>query len=340
MAKQKIAVVAAKEPDFTLVEKQLEGLDYEMEMYICTSHGETIEAIKGADIIITQVVPMPREVIEEIDTAKAIVSFGHGFDRIDHDAATEKGVMLVNSAGFCSEEVSSHTIMMLLACAKDLNRLNKMTKAGEWSGARRPFEIPLVPIDGQTLGIVGLGNIGRPTARKAQAMGLNVISYDPYVKPWVARELGVELMPSLDALAQKADFVCMLVPLNNETRGLASAAMFKAMKPTAYFINCCRGPVQDEKALIKALQDKSIAGAGIDVFEQEPTSPDNPLLKMDNVIVTPHTAGTSTRSTVQVFTQVGQETARLLRGTWPMSLVNPEVRAQIPVRALAQQHPS
>ncbi len=338
MTKQKIVAVVPKEPDFTLVEKQLEGLDYEMEINICTSHGETIEAIKGADIIITQVVPMPREVVEEIDTAKAIISFGHGFDRIDHDSATENGIMLVNSAGFCSEEVSSHTIMMLLACAKDLNRLNNLVKSGGWT-TRVGGQIPLAPIDGRTLGIVGLGNIGRPTARKAQAFGLNVISYDPYVKPWIARELQVELMPSLDTLARRSDFVSMLVPLNAETRGLASASMFKAMKPTAYFINCCRGPVHDEQALIKALKDGEIAGAGIDVFEQEPTSPDNPLLKMDNVIVTPHTAGTSTRSTVAAHTQVGQETARILRGTWPMSLVNPEVRARIPVRLLAQQHP-
>ncbi len=340
MAKHKIAAVVRAEPDFEILEKQLAGLDYEMDITICNSEGETIEAIKGADVIITQVVPMPREVIEEIDTAQAIVSFGHGFDRIDHNAATEKGVMVVNSAGFCSEEVSSHAIMLLLACAKDLNRLNNLVKSRGWTPEMRPFEIPLVAIDGQTVGLVGLGNIGRATARKAKVFGLEVIAYDPYVPPWIAKEYKVELVPSLDALAGRSDFVSMHVPLNDETRGLAGEALFKAMKPTAFFINTCRGPTHDEQALIKALQSGSIAGAGIDVFEKEPTSPDNPLLKMDNVIVTPHTAGTSVTSTVVVHTQLGQETARILKGTLPMSLVNPEVRSKIPVRPLAVQHPS
>jgi len=192
--------------------------------------------------------------------------------------------------------------------------------------------MPLPPIDGQTLGLVGLGDIARATARKAQVFGLEIISYDPYVTPWDAKEYKVELVASLDDLARRSDFVSVHVPLNDETRKLLGAPFFKAMKPTAYFINTCRGPAVDEQALIQALQNGELAGAGLDVFEQEPTPSDNPLLKMDNVIVTPHSAGGSEASRVAAPTQIGQEAARILKGTWPMSLVNPEVRASIEVR--------
>ncbi|MDP6403268.1 MAG: C-terminal binding protein [SAR202 cluster bacterium] len=338
MAKHKIACVVNSDVDFSLLEQQLTGLDYEMDVHICKSDGETIEAVRGADVIINQGVKMSREVIEEIDKAQAIVSNGHGFDRIDHDAATDQGVMLINSASVGTEEVSNHTIMMLLACAKDLGRLDKLVKDGGWTAESRAQIHSHVPIDGQTLGLVALGNIGRATARKAKVFGLQVIAYDPYLQPWTAREYRVELVPSLEELARRSDFVSMHVPLNDETREMVGESFFKAMKPTAYFVNTCRGPTVDERALIEALGSGEIAGAGIDVFEQEPTPADNPLLKLDNVILTPHTAGTSVRSRTIALAQLGQETTRVLRGTWPMSLVNPEVRAKMPARPLAVQY--
>ena len=335
MAQHKIAYISGSEPDTRLVEEQLAGLDYEMDVHVCASEGEAIEAIKGVDVIINQGVPLPRPVIREIDQAKVIVSFGHGFNHIDHDAATDQSVMVVNTAGFCSEEVSNHTIMLLLACAKNLTLLNNLVKDGKWGPDTRAHTLQLDPIDGQTLGLVGLGNIARATARKARAFGLEIIAYDPYVQPWVSKEYGVELVGSLEELARRSDFLSVHVPLNDETRKLVGKSVFDAMKPTAFFINTCRGTTVDEQALINALRDGKIAGAGIDVFEQEPTPADNPLLKMDNVIVTPHSAGASRVSRVASQVRIGQETARILQGAWPMSLVNPEVRADIPVRQLA-----
>jgi|TARA_Y100000310_G_scaffold345373_1_gene464229 D-3-phosphoglycerate dehydrogenase len=321
--------------DSDLIEQQMSGLDYDLEVHQVGSEGEAIEAMKGADIVINAGVPLPREVIEEIDQASAIVSMGHGFNHIDHDAATDQGIMVVNSAGFCTEEVSNHAILMLMACAKKLTLLNELVKAGKWGAETRQAILPMVPIDGQTLGLVALGNIGRAVARKAKVFGLNVIAYDPYVAPWIAKEYQVRLVPSLDALARESDFVSVHSPLNNETRGLLGESFFKAMKPTAFVINTCRGPVIDEAAMIRALDAGEIAGAGLDVFEEEPTSPNNPLFKMDNVIVTPHSAGTSDRSRVASQVQIGQETARLLRGTFPMSVVNPEVRHKIEGRPVA-----
>ena len=335
MAQHKIAYIATSEPDTAIVEQRLGGLDYEMSVHVCGSPGEAIEAVKGADVIIDIGVPMPREVIAEIDTARAIVSIGHGFNQIDHDAATDHGIMVVNTAGFVTEQVANHTMMLLLACAKKLTILHELVRSGKWGPATGSETASLPTIDGQVLGIVGFGNIARATARRAAVFGLDVIAYDPYVAPWTAKEYRVELATSLEELAARSDFVSVLVPLNDSTRKLIGAPFFKAMKPAAYFINTCRGPTVDEGALIEALRNGEIAGAGLDVFEEEPTPADNPLLKMDNVIVTPHSAGTSASSVAGGLAQLGDETARILRGMWPMSLVNPEVRGKLTARAPA-----
>ena len=332
MTKHTVAYICKSEPNTDIIEQQLRGIDYELNVHLCESGGEAIEAVKGVDVIIDAGVPMPREVVQEIDTAKAIVSFGHGFDHIDHNAAAEHGVMVVNTAGFVTEQVANHTIMMLLACAKKLTLLHDHVRAGRWGAEPLPDPDTYPTIDGQVFGIVGLGNIARATARRAAAFNMDVISYDPFVEPWHAREYRVEMVGSLTELAARSDFVAVLVPLNKGTRRLIGASFFEAMKPTAYFINTCRGPVVDEAALIDALNNDEIAGAGIDVFEQEPTPADNPLLKMDNVIVTPHTAGTSAVSTIDANIRIGQEVARVLEGAWPMSLVNPQVKAKISAR--------
>lgn len=332
MAEHKVAYVGRAAPDTTLIENGLEGLDYEIEVSIVETQGEIIEACKGADVILNGGVEMPREVIEEIDTAQAIIVGSHGFNHIDHNAATDQGVMIINSAGFCTEEVSNHAILMLMACAKKLTILHNLVREGKWGAETRDAIMPMAPIDGQTLGLVAFGNIARAVARKAQALGMDVITYDPYCPPWITKEYRVRPVSSLEELAADSDFVSMHTPLNDETRKLVGADFFKAMKPTAYFINTCRGPTVDEAAMIEALRNGEIMGAGLDVFEEEPTPADNPLLKMDNVIVTPHSAGSSNNSRVTSPIRVGQETARVLKGSFPMSIVNPEVRSKLPIR--------
>ncbi|MCH8826203.1 MAG: C-terminal binding protein [Chloroflexi bacterium] len=333
---QRVAYIGRSAPETALIEQGLEGLDYELDINIVETPGEIIEAIKGADIILNGGVSMPKEVIDEIDTAQAIIVGSHGFNHIDHNAATEKNVMIVNCAGFCTEEVSNHAILMVMACAKKLTILNDMVKRGKWGVETRNILMPMAPIDGQTLGLVAFGNIARAVSRKAQALGMDVITYDPYCPPWITKEYRVRPVATLEELAADSDFVSVHMPLNDETRQLIGEPFFKAMKSAAYFVNTCRGPTVDEAALIRALQNGEIAGAGLDVFEEEPTSPDNPLLKMDNVIVTPHSAGSSNNSRVRSPLRVGQETARLLRGNWPMSIVNPEVRANITMRPMAE----
>ena len=333
----KISVISGSgEADTGLIEEQIQGMDYELDKFEVTSDGEAIEAMAGADIVINAGVELSREVIEETEGVQAILVGSHGFNHIDHEAATDQGIMVVNSAGFCTEEVSNHAILLLMSCAKKLTQLNDLVKAGKWGAETRAAIMPMAQIYDQTLGLVAFGNIARAVARKAQAFGMDVIAYDPYCPPWIAREYRVRLVGSLEELAAESDFVSVHTPLNNQTRGLLGADFFRAMKPTAYFVNTCRGPVVDEAALIAALQDGEIAGAGLDVFEEEPTYPENPLLKMDNVVVTPHSAGSSNISRIRSGVQVGQETSRLLRGTFPMSVVNPEVRHAIEARPAAQ----
>lgn len=260
---------------------------------------------------------------------KGLVSFGHGYDHLDLEAATANGVVLANTASFGTEEVSNHTMMHFLVCARKFVLHDKLVRSGVWTRKNLP---PMGHIAGQVFGIVGLGDIGRAVARKARAFGLQVIAYDPYVASWDAKEYGVEMVDSLDALCRRSDYVSVHIYLNEETRHLISHAQFAVMKPGAYLINCARGGVVDEAALIEALQQQRIAGAGLDVFEKEPVDSDNPLLKMDNVSLTNHYASYSEVAWERAQTQLGEEAVRIATGMWPLSLINPNVRHEIPPR--------
>ncbi len=267
------------------------------------------------------------EIIQAGKKLQVIARAGVGLDNIDVDAATDNGVVVVNIPDFCWEEVSNHAIALLLACAKKLVILNNTAKNDGWREATRMLR-PMVSIHGQNLGVIGCGNIGRMTARKAQCFGLTSFGYDPYVDKSVAREYGITIV-SLPELLEKSDFVSVHCLLNDETRHLIGQKELKRMKPTAYIINTARGSVIDEQALIYALQEKLIAGAGLDVFEKEPVDPDNPLLKMDNVVVTPHTASYSDVAFKRLRTCVGQEAARVICGRWPKNIVNKTVKPKV-----------
>ncbi|MBA7617021.1 D-3-phosphoglycerate dehydrogenase [subsurface metagenome] len=313
------AIMVEETEELAKVNAELVGAD-------CETEGEIIEAAKDADAILTSKAYITRRVIEALPKCKVIVRYGVGFDRIDIDAATDNGILVVNMAGYNMEEVSNHAIAMLLACAKRLIFLNNSTKQGRWM--KRPLPQIMVPIYGQALGIIGCGTIGRLTARKAQCFGLKILGYDPYVDKSLAREYGITLV-SLSELLKESDFISVHTTLSKESWHLIGEEEFKQMKPNAYFINTSRGSVVDEVALIKALQEKRIAGAGLDVFEKEPVDADNPLLKMDNVVATSHLGGYSDVSLKQVNPRVGQEAARVLSGHWPKSVVNKSVKPRV-----------
>jgi len=331
MAKYKVIMVGPYANRVPMVEaaKELAKIDAEFIGVTCKTEDELIAGAKDADILLFAGAQITRRVLESLPKLQAVIFGSVGYDQVDADAATDNGIIVVNNPAFqwCVEEVSNHAIALLLACAKKLVFLNDGTKQGRWAECKRA-QAPMVSIHGQTLGLVGCGSIGRMTGRKAQCFSLRVLGYDPYVDKSLAKEYGITLV-SLPELLKESDFVSVHTLLNKETWHLMGEKEFRQMKPTAYFINTARGSIVDEPALIKALQEKGIAGAGLDVFEKEPIDPDNPLLKMDNVVVMPHCASYSDEAFSLPAKIILQEAARVLSGRWPKNVVNKSVKPKV-----------
>ena len=291
------------------------------------SEDEIIAKAGEAAVLFTVRAAFTRRVFENLPKLQAVIRCGIGYDNIDVDAATDNRVLVVNIPDFCFEEVSNHALLLLLACAKKLVRMNHLLKSDGW-GASRKIMDPMGSVWGQTLGIVGCGNIGRMTARKARCFGLNVIGHDPYVDRNLAGESGIALK-SLPEVMGESDYVSLHPCLNRETFHLIGEKEFRMMKPNAYLINTSRGSVVDESALIRALHQKRIAGAALDVFEKDPIDPDNPLLKMEEVILTPHSAFYCDASFKRLRISVAQEAVRVARGRWPRNVVNQGVKPKV-----------
>ncbi len=285
---------------------------------------ELIEVTKDADALLIMSAQITRRVTEHLTKCLAVARYGIGVDTLDLDALTDHGIIAINAPDFCVEEVANHAMMLLLACAKKLVLLHNKAAAGVWDRSLLP---PMQTIWGQTLALVGFGKLARAVARKAKAFQMQVIAYDPYADQASAWELGVDLLRmDFHQVLERADFVSVHTPLTPETRHMFGESEFKAMKPSAYFINTSRGPVVDELALIKALQEGWIAGAGLDVFEKEPPDADNPLLKMSNVVMTPHSASFSDVAFSRLRARIGEEVERVLLGKPPLCCANPRVK--------------
>jgi D-3-phosphoglycerate dehydrogenase len=290
---------------------------------------EMIARTRDADALVISSSPVTRGVMGALEGLKVVARTGVGYDVIDVRAATELGVIVVNIPDIWVREVANHAMALLLSWNRKIPTLDRQVHAGVWTAG--------VPgshtgsLHGETVGIVGLGNIGSAFARRIAAFETKVIAHDPYVDDARFAALGVERV-SLETLAERSDYVSVHTLLNAGTRHLIGEAFFRRMKPTAILINTSRGPVVDEAALAKALADKRLAGAALDVWEQEPVAADNPLLRMDNVIATPHAAYFSSAAVAQVPRRCGEEVARALTGQRPLNVVNPEVYAPGAVR--------
>lgn len=283
-----------------------------------------IAGTRQADALVVSASPVTRGVMRALDRLKVVVRTGVGYDVIDVPAATELGVVVVNIPDLWIREVANHALALLLAWNRKIVTLDRRTRGGVWVSA--------VPgaytgsLHGETVGIVGLGNIGSAFARRVAALETRVIACDPYVDDARFAALGVERV-SLEAVAERSDYVSVHTPLNAETHHLIGEAFLGRMKPTAFLVNTARGPVVDEKALVAALEAGRLAGAALDVWEEEPVAADSPLLAMDNVIATPHAAYFSSPAVAQVPRRCGEEIARVLTGERPLNVVNPEVYA-------------
>lgn len=293
-----------------------------------TSPAAFLEGARDADAIITSWgIRIDKQIISGLEKCVVIGVGSVGVDMVDVDAATEAGIVVTNVPDVFIEEVADHTMMLLLATARRVKLMDKMVARGDWFKGRPVLnEIPR--LWGQTLGLISFGNVARAVARRAKPFGMHIIAYDPYITELKITGEGVEPV-SFGELLERSDYLSVHPGLNEGTRGMMSTAQFAKMKNTAAIINCGRGPTIDEAALIKALQDGQIAAAGMDVLEKEPPSPDNPLLSMDNVILTPHAASATTRMRPETRRRVGREVALALTGRWPMSCVNPAVLPRV-----------
>ncbi len=227
-----------------------------------------IREIKGVEGVIVRMAPFTREIIAAADALKVIGRHGVGVDTIDVKAATERGIVVVNTPNANALSVAEHTLIVIGALAKQMTVYNREIRAGQWE-IRNTYKA--VDLDGKTLGLVGVGRIGSMVARRAAAaFNMKVIAFDPYITPDKGREMGVTLVSSSDDIFRQADVVSLHTPLTPETKGFVNAARLRLMKPTAFLVNFSRGEVIDEKALYEALKTRIIAGAAIDVYDPEP----------------------------------------------------------------------
>jgi D-3-phosphoglycerate dehydrogenase len=295
----------------------------------CKTEDEFIEATVDADAVFVPLEPLNRRIIGHMGKCRVISVVGVGFDYVDVKAATEHGICVSNVPDYCEEDMSDHTMALLLSCARKIVLQVVGVKAGEWDSMVTPrIHAKLPPIfrlQGQTLGIVGLGRIGRKVVSKAKGFAMNVIAYDPYLTNNMAQEIGVDLV-KLDYLLEKSDFVSLHLPLNDQTRRMFGLDQFKQMKHSAFLINTARGGLVDEEALHIAISKGLIAGAALDVLVSEPPTLDNPLLKLDNILITPHSGFYSIESKTQLLTEAEEEVFRVFGGGWPKNFVNPEVK--------------
>ena len=297
---------------------------------------DIVAAAHDADALLADNAEVPRQVIEGLKRCKVIAVYGIGYNHVDVQAATEHGILVTNTPAFCTEEVSNHTIMLLLACAKRLIRLDQGMRRGHWPD-NRYLETTLSPVGsvyGQRLGLIGFGSIGRQVARKAKVLGLHVSAHTRHLDSPVFAEYGVEPLPLL-ALLEQSDYISIHTPLTDETRGMIGVEELRRMKPAAFLINTGRGAVVDQEALVQALREAWIAGAGLDVFSPEPLPSDSPFLTMDNVVLTPHVASYSDAAFARMRGRVAEEVSMALSGQWPTAVVNPQVRGHSRLEGVA-----
>jgi D-3-phosphoglycerate dehydrogenase len=280
------------------------------------------EEITDTDALILIDRAVQRKHIEIMRSCKIILALEVGYDFIDVEEATKKGIIVSNVPVYCTNQVAVHAFSLLLAVQRKLKVLSEHTAKGKWD-----YNVckPLYEIDRGVLGIVGLGRIGRAVVPKAKGFDIDVLAYDPYLADDIFELVGARRCYELQELLAEADYVTLHVPLTEETYHMMGASEFSAMKSHGVIINTCRGKVIDERALLDALRSKKIAGAGLDVLETEPPEAHNPLLQMENVVVTPHVAWYSEDSMERLKTQGMDEVIRVLNGKRPWYVVNPEV---------------
>jgi glyoxylate reductase len=267
---------------------------------------------------------MPAELMDKAPRLRIIATSSVGFDHIDVAAATERGILVTHTPDVLTDTTADLAFTLMLAVARRIGEAERLTRAGMWGKGMDSSTLLGRDVHHATLGVVGLGRIGAAVAERALGFHMRVLYHDFVRREDLEQKFGYRYV-DLESLLREADFVTIHVPLLPETRGMIGAAQFALMKPTAYLINAARGPIVDERALIEALRERRIAGAGLDVFEKEPVDPENPLLRMENVVALPH-VGSATVATRRAMVELAANNVlAVLQGRPPLTPVNPEV---------------
>ena len=283
------------------------------------SEEEAITALRDADAVLANLFGMSARVIDGMERCRVISRYGVGYDNVDVEAATRKGIWVARVPDYSIEDVSDHALALLFACARKIVYKDRQIRAGAWNLQK---DQPAFRLAGKTLGLVGFGAIARCLCRKVSGLGFSqVLVSDPHV-PAETIEAAGAVPTTLDTLVAGSDYISIHVPLLPETRNLIGAAEIAKMKPSATLINTSRGVVVEEMALIAALRAGTIGGAGLDVFEREPLPMDNPLRRFNNVVLSDHTGWYSEESIVEVKTKAAKNVAAVLSGQAPMYPVN------------------
>lgn len=276
------------------------------------------------EVIISDHFMISDRVMDASSHLKGIISWGVGYNQIDVEAASQRGIYVANMHGANAEAVAEHVFALILCFSRKILQIENYVRTGKWSAKEEyglPSNLLAQDIYEKTLGIIGLGAIGAHVARIAHGFNMHVLAYDAYISANIAKDKGAELC-ELEKLLKESDFITIHVPITSETKGMISTRELNIIKPTTYLINTSRGAVVDEEALISALKEKKIAGAGLDVFTKEPIDFENPLLTFDNVILTSHTAYFSKEANEATSKMGVEEAVRILKGQVPKNLVN------------------
>jgi D-3-phosphoglycerate dehydrogenase len=315
-----VAVADSVFPTLDPAREVLSRIDAQLQLAAEPTPAAILEVATGADALLVTYARITAEMIQQMPRCRIISRFGIGVDNVDIAAATRAGIVVTKVPDYCIDEVSDHTLALLLAVARKIPFASARVHGGRWD---MPAVVPIHRLRGSVLGLVGFGRIPQLVAPKAQSFGLQVVACDPYVAPDILARASVEGV-DFARLLKISDFVSIHSPLLPETTRLFNADVFRQMKPTAYLINTARGPIVDEAALARALDSGQLAGAALDVMEQEPPSK-SALFGRDNVIITPHVSFYSEESLIELQTKASEEVVSVLSGRPPRNPVNPEV---------------
>lgn len=318
MSKFKVYVADYEYESLENEKTEISKLDADFAAIQCKTEDEVISKAKDADALFVQYAPITDKVFENLKNLKVIIRYGVGVDCVDLESATKHNVYVCNVPDYGVDEVSTHTVTLILTSLRKIQLLSSNVKNGVWD---YKISMPIHRPCTLTLGIAGFGRIPREVARKAKAFGFNIIAYDPFVSEEVIKENGASKV-DFDTLIKNSDIVTIHIPLIKETHHLFNKDVFLKMKKGAHIINTSRGPLIDEEALIFALDNGIIAGAALDVCEKEPIQIDNKLKQYENVIITPHVAWYSEEAQVDLQRKAGEEVVRVLSGDKPLNCVN------------------